>query len=87
MGIELDMKLETVLAKFMVGMDLDSKNGSLAGQALDMMLKLAAPEYRHKPWNYYGLYTNYLEVNGLEKTLFSYKDHRYLILNISIFHN
>ena len=28
--IELKMKLETVLAGFMVGMELDSKNGSLS---------------------------------------------------------
>ena len=48
MEIELKMKLETILSGFMVGMELDSKNGSLAGQALDMMHKLVAPEYRHK---------------------------------------
>eukprot|EP00731_Ephydatia_muelleri_P011417 Em0006g311a len=58
MEIELKMKLETILSGFMV---LDSKNRSLAGQALDMMLKLVAPEYKHKSWNYFGLYTNYLE--------------------------
>ena len=38
MEIELKMKLETIRSGFMVGMELDSKNGSLAGQALDMML-------------------------------------------------
>lgn len=75
--IEILMKLETILSKFMVGMELDSKNGSLAGQALDMMLKLVAPEYRHKSWNYHGLYTNYVEQRGLELTLFAYKDHRF----------
>ena len=58
MRIEVKLKLETLLSKFMVGMELDSKNGSLAGQALDMMLKLVAPEYRHKAWNIYGLFTN-----------------------------
>ena len=58
MEIELKMKLETILSGFMV---LDSKNRSLAGQALDTMLKLVAPEYKHKSWNYFGLYTNYLE--------------------------
>ena len=77
MEIELKMKLETVLSKFMVGMDLDSKNGSLAGQALDMQLKLVAPEYRHKSWNYHGLYTNYVDQQGLDLSLFAYKDHRY----------
>ena len=42
------MKVEQVLSKFMVGMELDSKNGSLAGQAIDMVLKLVAPENSHK---------------------------------------
>ncbi len=71
--IERDMRVEAVLSKFMVSMDLDSKNGSLAGQALDMMLKLFAPEYSHKMWNYFRQYVAYLEAKGAEKTLFSYK--------------
>lgn len=71
--IERDMRVEEVLSKFMVTMDLDTKNGSLAGQALDMMLKLFAPEYSHKMWNYNRLYVAYLEAKGAEKTLFSYK--------------
>ena len=37
-----------------------------------MMLKLMALEYKHKSWDYFGLYANYLE---LDLTLFSYKDH------------
>ena len=48
--IETKMNLETVLAKFMVAIDLDSKHHSLASQALDMCLKLVAPEYVQKPW-------------------------------------
>ena len=56
-------------------MELDSKNGSLAGQALDMMLKLVAPEYRHKAWNYYGLLTQYLGQRDIDLMLFSYKYH------------
>ena len=43
--IETNMNLETVLAKFMVAIDLDSKHHSLASQALDMCLELVAPEY------------------------------------------
>ena len=43
-------------------------------QALDMMLKLVAPEYKHKSWNYFGLY---LEQRELDLTLFSYKDHQF----------
>ena len=80
MEVERKMKLETVLSKFMVGMDLDSKSGSLAGQALDMMLRLVAPEYKHKSWNYHGLYTHYLEQREVELSLFAYKDARFGLL-------
>ena len=61
----------------MVGLKLDSKHGSMTGQSLDMILKLVAPEYKHKSWNYYGTYTHYLQERGLDLTLFSYKDHRF----------
>ena len=59
MKIELDMGLDKVLNTFMCSMELDTKNGSLAGQACDMMLKLFAPEFSHKSWNYYGSFVNY----------------------------
>ena len=75
--IETKMKLETVLAKFMVAIDLDSKHHSLASQALDMCLKLVAPEYVQKPWNYYKQYCCYLQSKEVEISLFSYKDHRF----------
>ena len=75
--IELKMGLDKVLSTFMCSMELDSKNGSLAGQSLDMILKLVAPEFRHKSWNYYGQFTVYLEERGVELTLFCYKDSRF----------
>ena len=75
--IESDMKVETILSNFMVGMDLESKHGSLAGQSLDMMLKLVAPEYSHKQWNYFKQYTNFLQQKGVDMMLFSYKDQRF----------
>ena len=77
MKVELRMGLDKVLAGFMVGMELDSKHGSMAGQSLDMILRLVAPEYKHKSWNYHGSYTHYLQERGLDLTLFSYKDHRF----------
>ena len=77
MAIELKMGLDKVLAGFMVGMDLDSKHGSLAGQSLDMILRLVAPEYKHKSWNYHGTYNHFLQERGLDLTLFSYKDQRF----------
>ena len=77
MKVELKMGLDKVLAGFMVGMELDSKHGSLAGQSLDMILRLVAPEFKHKSWNYHGTYKHYLQERGLDLTLFSYKDHRF----------
>ena len=75
--IETDMKVDQVISKFMVSMDLDSKNGSLAGQALDMCLKLVAPEYGHKSWNYNKEFINFLDQKNIKKTLFCYKDQRF----------
>ena len=46
--IETKMKLETVIAKFMVAIDLDSKHHSLSSQALGMCLKVVAPEFVQK---------------------------------------
>ena len=69
--IETKMNLETVLAKFMVVIDLDSKHHSLASQALDMGLKLVAPEYVEKPWNYYKQHRCYLESKDVDVSLFS----------------
>ena len=75
--IESDMKIDQVLSKFMVSMELDSKNGSLAGQAMDMCLKLVAPEFSHKQWNYYKQYTSFLQQEQVTISLFSYKDNRF----------
>ena len=75
--IEQDMKLELIIKNFMVDLEMDSKNGSFAAQALDMCLRLVSPEYSHKPWNYNKLYTNHLEQQEAELTLFCYKDQRF----------
>eukprot|EP00731_Ephydatia_muelleri_P017622 Em0010g720a len=49
--LEAEMKMDQVLKGFMVELEIDTKDSSLEGQALDMCLKLVAPEYSHKPWN------------------------------------
>ena len=68
--IEQDMKLSLITSKFMVGLDVDSKNSSVAGTALDIMLKLVAPEYSHKMWNYFNLFCLYLDSIDVEKVMF-----------------
>ena len=75
--IEHDMKLNLITSKFMVGLDVDSKNSSVAGIALDIMLKLVAPEYSHKMWNYYNQFCLYLDQIQVEKVMFAYKDQRF----------
>ena len=75
--VETDMKVEHLVGGFMVSMEVDSKNSSIAGQSLDMCLKLVAPEYSHKPWNYCNLFKSYLERENLPMILFAYKDQRF----------
>lgn len=76
-SIERDMKMENILAHFMVEIEAESKHGSFAGQALDMMLKLVAPEYSHKQWNKFKEFTEFLRLNKVDMVLFSYKDQRF----------
>ena len=42
-----------------------------------MCLKLVAPEFSHKQWNYYKQYTTFLQQEQVEISLFSYKDNRF----------
>ena len=42
-NVESGMKMEEVVKSFMVDLDYETKNSSIAGQALDMMLRLVAP--------------------------------------------
>ena len=75
--VERDMTLEAILDNFMVDLDFESKHGSVAGQACDVILRLVAPEFHHKTWNYYKDFLNYLKDNSAELGLFAYKDQRF----------
>ena len=75
--IEEDMKISQVTSKFMVSLDISSKNSSVAGLALDILLKLVAPEYSHKQWNYYKEFCLFLESQDTEAVMFAYKDQRF----------
>ena len=61
----------------MVDLDFDTKNSSMAGQSLDMILRLVAPEYSHKPWNRNKEYIEYLSARESNGYLFSYKEARF----------
>ena len=80
-NVESGMKMEEVVKSFMVDLDYDIKNSSISGQALDMMLRLVAPEYSHKPWNRYSQFMVYLKERGLDGHLFAYKDARFGLLS------
>ena len=75
--VEGDMELEKQVQTFMVDLDVDSKNSSVAGQALDMCLKLVAPEYSEKMWNKYSEFMLFLEEKKVKPVLFAYKDARF----------
>ena len=75
--IERDMTLEAIFNNFMVDLDFDSKHGSVAGQALDCMLRLIAPEFQHKPWNYYKQFLLHLQKHDIQQVLFANKDSRF----------
>ena len=75
--LEAEMKMDQVLKGFMVELEIDTKNSSLEGQALDMCLKLVAPEYSHKPWNRNKECIYFLEQRNVSSVLFAYKDNRF----------
>ena len=74
--VEQDMKISQIIKKFMVALYVSSRNSSVAGLGLDILLKLVVPEYSHKMWNYYKEFTLYLESHCIECILFYYLLHR-----------
>ena len=45
--------------------------------ACDVILRLVAPEFLHKAWNYYESFLKYLKDRSAELVLFDYKDQRF----------
>ena len=71
------MKMDELVQGFMVDLDVDSKNGSVAGHSIDMCLRLVAPEYNAKPWNKNKQFLQFLDERGAHEVLFSFKDSRF----------
>ena len=73
--LEAKMKMDQVLKGFMIDLhvEINTKNSSLAGQALDMCLKLVVPEYSHKPWNRHKYFIHFLEQRNVSSVLFAYR--------------
>ena len=61
----------------MVNLEIDSKKFSQAGQALDMCLKLIAPENSHKPWNRHERFHSCFGAEECIQCLFAYTDSRF----------
>ena len=76
-AVERDMTLEAIFNNFMIDLDFDSKHGSVGGQACDVILRLVAPEFLHKAWNYHDAFKDYLKKNFADLVLFDYKDQRF----------
>ena len=75
--LEGEMKMDELVQGFMVDLDVDSKNGSVAGHYVDMCLLLVAPEYNAKPWNKNKQFLQFLDERGAHAVLFSFKDSRF----------
>ena len=60
-AVERDMTLEAIFNNFMIDLDFDSKHGSVGGKACGVILRLVAPEFLHKAWNYHDAFKNYLK--------------------------
>ena len=71
------MKMDELVQGFMVDLDVDSKNGSVAGHSINMCLRLVAPEYNAKPWNKNKQFLQFLDERGAHAVLFSFKDSRF----------
>ena len=63
--VESEMKLETLVKSFMVDLDVDTKNSSVAGQAVDMCQKLVTPELSHKLRNKNREFLQFLETKNV----------------------
>ena len=75
--LESKMNMDKLIKGFMVDLDVDSKNSSVAGQSIDMCLRLVAPEFNAKPLNKNKEFSVFLEERGVQAVLFSYKDSRF----------
>ena len=75
-AVERDITLEAIFNNFMIDLDFDSKHGSVGGQACDVILRLVAPEFLHKTWNYYESFLKHLKDRSAELVPFDYKDLR-----------
>ena len=75
--IEIKLGVGNILGGFMVQMDQNSKNGSLAGQFFDCITRLVGMEMKHKPWNRGEDFKKYCQEIQIENEMFLYKDERF----------
>ena len=75
--IENQIGVNNILGGFMVQIEHNSKNGSLAGQFVDCITRLVGMEMKHKPWNRGEDFQKYCLQNGIEYEMFLYKDERF----------
>ena len=76
-AVERDMTLEAIFNNFMIDLDFDSKYGSLGGQAREVILRLVAPAFLQKAWNYHDAFKKHHQNTFADVVLFDYKDQRF----------
>ena len=75
--VETQIGVGNILGGFMVQIEHNSKNGSLAGQFVDCITRLVGMEMKHKPWNRGEDFRKFCQENQIENEMFLYKDERY----------
>ena len=69
--------IANIMDGFVVGIEYESKNGSIVGQFVDCMTRLVGMELKHKPWNRGEDFKKYCAEQGKLYTMFLYKDERF----------
>ena len=75
--VENKIGTSSILDGFLVHLEMNSKNGSLAGQFVDCITPLVGEEMKHKPWNRGKDFKKFCEANDACYEMFLYKDERF----------
>ena len=75
--IETQLGVNNILGGFMVQIEHNSKNGSLAGQFVDCITRLVGMELKRKPWNRGEDFKKFCQQNEIQYEMFLYNDDRF----------
>ena len=72
--MEIELGIDNMLDGFLASIEYSSKNGSLTGQLVDCITRLAGKELGHKPWNRGKEFERYCKEIGMKYEMFLYTD-------------